>query len=67
MEGLWLYESPQLALCWVGHNGERLADAGPNVVFVNCRCEYIPGSAWPAFLEEQEQLPAARNRGMNLK
>jgi hypothetical protein len=44
-----------------GHFGER-PDGGHTVLFVGTCKDYVPGSRWESFLEEQRQLLAARKR-----
>ncbi len=60
VEGLRLDDDRRLALCWdkvgLGHNGQRLSGGGHTVLFVNFVPEYIPGSKWNAFLDEQKAL-----------
>ena len=64
VEGLTQSDDPRLALVWdkvgLGHDGQRLSGGGHSILRVNCMEEVIPGSEWPQFLEEQEQLMAAR-------
>jgi len=64
VEGLRLTDDRRLALFWdkvgLGHNGERLSDGGRMVHFLGLGSEYIPGSKWQQFLEEQEKLLAER-------
>ena len=60
VEGLRKDDDTRLALCWdkvgLGHNGQRLSDGGHFVLFVGLRQEYIEGTKWEAFLEEQKKL-----------
>ena len=66
VEGLTVYDDPRLALVWdkvgLGHNGERLPNGGHTILRVDHFHgeEVIPASEWSKFLEEQEQLMAAR-------
>jgi hypothetical protein len=67
VDGLRQGDDPGLALFWdkagLGHNGERNPDGGHTVFFVNLRSEYIPGSEWTSFLDNQQKLVAeARTR-----
>lgn len=63
VEGLTLKDDPRLALVWnkagLGHNGQRTSDSGREVIRIGYS-EYIPGPRWPAFLQEQQELLAAR-------
>jgi hypothetical protein len=67
VEGLTKDDDRRLALCWdkvgLGHNGQRLADGGHEVLIVNMGIEYIPGSRWQEFLQEQDKLLAKRKKG----
>jgi hypothetical protein len=67
VEGLRLDEDPRVALCWdkvgLGHNGERLSAGGHMVLFVKHGYEYVSGSKWQEFVDEQEKLLAELNRG----
>jgi hypothetical protein len=64
VEGLTQSDNPRLALVWdkvgLGHNGERLAGGGHTVWRIVGGEEIVPESEWPAFLQEQERLMAAR-------
>lgn len=66
VEGLRLDDDLRLALFWdkigLGHNGERLPKGGRYVYSVNFVCNYIEGSKWGDFLEEQRRLLEERNR-----
>jgi hypothetical protein len=66
VEGLTLKDDRRLGILWdkvgLGHNGERISDGGRTVLRVNLGYEYIPGSEWERFLEEQKQLLAGRER-----
>jgi hypothetical protein len=66
VEGLRLDDDPRLALCWdkvgLGHNGERLSASGHTVLLVKLGYEFIPGSKWLEFIEEQESPLAKRKR-----
>jgi len=66
VEGLTLGDDRRLALCWdkvgLGHNGQRNSDGGHTVLFVNMGYEYIEGSKWQEFLEEQERLLTDRKK-----
>src|SRR5262249_49896873 len=65
VEGLRTEDDPGLALVWdkagLGHNGQRLS-GGHWVIFVDGSIEYIPGSRWEAFLQEQKGLLAQRKK-----
>ena len=65
-EGLTLKDDPRIALAWdkvgLGHFGKRMSDGGRVVLFVNLGYNYIPGSEWSKFLEEQERLLGERER-----
>lgn len=66
VEGLRLDDDRCFALCWdkvgLGHNGQRFAKGGHTVLFINLRYEYIEGSKWETFLEEQKVLWEERNK-----
>jgi hypothetical protein len=66
VEGLRNDDDSGLALFWdkvgLGHNGQRNADGGHRVAFVNGELRYIPGKEWEQFLEEQKQLLAEIKR-----
>lgn len=66
VEGLRLDDDRRFALCWdkvgLGHFGGRLSDGGHTVLFVNLGYEYVNGSRWEKFLEEQKRLWEERNR-----
>ena len=66
VEGLWLSDDKRLAICWdkvgLGHNGQRLPDGGHWVLFIDGQKDYIPGWKWPAFLQGQAKLLAARQK-----
>jgi len=59
VEGLRQSDDAELALFWdkvpLGHNGQRSSDGGHKVWFVKGHGEYISGTAWPQFLEQQER------------
>jgi hypothetical protein len=71
VEGLTLDDDRRFALCWdkigLGHNGQRLADGGRTVLFVNMGYEYIAGAKWQEFLAEQERLLGERKKSKDLK
>jgi hypothetical protein len=64
-EGLTCADDSRIAIVYckepLGHNGERTADGGRQVVFVDGLIEWISGEKWPAFLDEQKQLMAQRS------
>lgn len=64
VEGLTLADDRRLAIVWdkvgLGHNGQKLPQGGHSVLRLLGAEEVIPESEWPAFLEMQEQLMAAR-------
>jgi hypothetical protein len=64
VEGLRLDDDFRLALLWdkvgLGHNGQRLADGGHYVTFIDGLNKYIPESEWAEFMEKQRQLLADR-------
>lgn len=66
VKGLTLKDDRRIALLWgkvaLGHFGERSSDGGQMVLFVNSRREYVSGSEWPKFLEEQKRLLQERKR-----
>jgi hypothetical protein len=66
VEGLRMDDDHRLALVWdkvgLGHNGERLSAGGHMVIFVGCYVEYVEGSRWQAFLQEQKRLLANRKK-----
>lgn len=65
--GLTRADDGQIALLWckeaLGHNGERTKDGGREVVLVGARREWIHGTNWKAFLEEQKELLEKRSAG----
>jgi hypothetical protein len=69
VEGFSVRDDPHIAMFWdkagLGHNGERLSDGGHTVFFVDLRSEYVSGSRWPLFLEEQQRLIASKKKGGN--
>jgi hypothetical protein len=60
VEGLRSSDDARLALFWdkvpLGHNGQRNSDGGHTVWFVRGHGQYISGSEWQTFLEEQQKL-----------
>jgi hypothetical protein len=66
VEGLRKDDDPRLALFWdkagLGHNGERLANAGHYVHFLDWSTTHVPDSRWKEFLAEQEELRAKLER-----
>ncbi len=61
VEGLCENDPATVAVLWdkvpgLGHNCERMADDGREVVFLGGQGRYIPGTNWPAFLAEQKQI-----------
>lgn len=44
----------------LGHNGERTKGGGRHVVFVGGSIEWISGSKWPSFLQDQKELLSKR-------
>jgi hypothetical protein len=64
VEGLNLRGNPDAVLFWdkvgLGHNGQRLEDGGHFITRIGSGREYFSGANWPAFVEEQERLAAAR-------
>ena len=64
IEGLTLADDRRLVILWdkvgLGHNGQKLPRGGHSVLRLLGDEEVIPESEWPAFLEMQEQLMAAR-------
>ena len=64
-EGLIRTDDPNLALLYckqaLGHNGQITKDGGRQVVFVGRGIEWITGSNWPSFLQEQKDLLAKRS------
>ena len=64
LEGLTTSDDNRLALVWdkvgLDHFGGRLSRGGHSIWRLHDGEEIIPGSEWPAFLEEQERLMAAR-------
>ena len=65
VEGLTLQDDPALAILWdkvgLGHNGQRLADGGHEVLFDDGTSRIVSGSEWPGFLDRQHELLASRN------
>jgi hypothetical protein len=65
VEGLTKNDDHRLAILWdkagLGHNGERRPDGSREVALVGGEVRYVSGEEWPKFLEEQEQLLAARD------
>jgi hypothetical protein len=65
VEGSRLDDDPRIALFWdkvgLGHNGERLLNGDRYVARIDTSVDRIPGTDWPAFLEEQKRLIAERN------
>lgn len=63
-EGLTRADDARIALLYckqpLGHNGDKTKDGGRQVVFVGGNIEWISGSKWAGFLEEQKQLLANR-------
>jgi len=62
-EGLRESDPSGVALLWdkvpgLGHNCERRPDGGREVVFMGGQGSWIPGTNWPAFLEEQRHKMA---------
>jgi hypothetical protein len=64
VEGLTQNDDSRLAIFWdtvgLGHNGERLPPGGHWVMRFHHQREYIAGSDWEAFLQEQNRLLAER-------
>jgi hypothetical protein len=64
VEGLPLRGDPDAVLFWdkagLGHNGERIKDGGRSIVRIGVGRDHVSAEAWPAFLEYQERLAAAR-------
>ena len=64
VEGLTLCDDSRLAIVWdkigLGHNGQRLPEGGHSVWYIQGSENVIPGSEWPQFLKQQEELMAAR-------
>jgi hypothetical protein len=62
VEGLRVDDDRRLAVFWdkagLAHNGARLSSGGHIVTFVGGHQEYIVGSKWEEFLQEQQQLLA---------
>jgi hypothetical protein len=71
VEGLRADDDPRLALLWekagLSHFGARLSDGGHVVILVSGQWQYVPGSEWPAFLEEQRRLLADRTEGKEVR
>lgn len=63
-DGLTRADDSRIALLYckqpLGHNGNKTKDGGRQVVFVGRGIEWISGSKWPSFLEEQKELLSKR-------
>jgi hypothetical protein len=66
VEGLTTDDDGRIAIFWdkigLGHNGERIFGGGHSVGFVNGNTAFINGANWPSFLQEQQDLLAARKK-----
>ena len=64
-DGLTLADDTRIALLYckqpLGHNGQTTKDGGRQVVFVSGNIEWISGSKWPSFLQEQKELLSKRS------
>jgi hypothetical protein len=65
VEGLTMRDDHRIAVVWdkvgLGHNGQELKGGGHTVLFVGGDERFVPMEEWPAFLEEQQKLLAARS------
>jgi hypothetical protein len=62
---LTLADDRRIALLWckeaLGHNGERAADGGRQVVFIGGDVQWVSGAKWEAFLGDQKHLIEERD------
>ncbi len=65
VEGLSLSDDPRIAIVWdkvgLGHNGQRPENGGHSIIRADGMRDFVSGSAWPKFLQEQQELLSHRS------